>query len=64
MGFHQVASNEVNKVPLEPVYSGKMLYGLYELIKKRDFFPQNSRIMVIHGGGLQGKQRLPVKYPY
>lgn len=46
----------VNKIPLEPVYSGKMLYGLYELTKKRDFFPQNSRIMIIHGGGLQGKR--------
>ncbi len=45
-----------NEIPLEPVYSGKMLYGLYELIKKRDFFPQNYRIMVVHGGGLQGKR--------
>ena len=43
----------INNIPLEPVYVGKMLYGLYQLIKKRDFFPQNCRILVIHGGGLQ-----------
>jgi len=41
-------------IELEPVYSGKMVYGIYELIKKRDFFPQNCSILSIHGGGLQG----------
>lgn len=41
-------------VPLEPVYSAKLLYGIYELSKKRDFFPQNCSILVVHGGGLQG----------
>lgn len=43
-------------IPLEPVYSGKMVMGLFELVKKRDFFPQNSRILLIHGGGLQGRR--------
>lgn len=41
-------------IPLDPVYSGKMLFGLYQLIKKRDFFPQNYSILTIHGGGMQG----------
>ena len=41
-------------IPLEPVYSGKLLYGIYALVEKRDIFPQNSRILAIHGGGLQG----------
>jgi 1-aminocyclopropane-1-carboxylate deaminase len=41
-------------IPLEPVYSGKLLYGIYALAKKRDIFPRNSRILAIHGGGLQG----------
>jgi 1-aminocyclopropane-1-carboxylate deaminase len=41
-------------LPLEPVYSGKILFGLYQLFKKRDFFPQNYSILAIHGGGLQG----------
>lgn len=43
-----------HRVPLEPVYSAKLLFGIYELSKKRDFFPQNCSILVIHGGGLQG----------
>ena len=55
MGFIK-RFEEVNNIPLEPVYSGKMLYGLYELITKRDFFPQNWRIIIIHGGGLQGSR--------
>ncbi|MDT8399989.1 MAG: pyridoxal-phosphate dependent enzyme [Pseudomonadales bacterium] len=42
-------------IPLEPVYSGKVLYGLQDLIK-RDFFPRNSRILFVHGGGLQGRR--------
>lgn len=41
-------------IPLEPVYSGKLLYAVYAAAKKRDIFPQNSRILAVHGGGLQG----------
>lgn len=40
-------------IQLEPVYSGKMFYGLFDLIKM-DYFRQGSRILVLHGGGLQG----------
>jgi 1-aminocyclopropane-1-carboxylate deaminase len=47
---------EQHNIPLEPVYSGKMLFGIYQLIKKRDFFPQNKSILVVHGGGLQGRR--------
>jgi 1-aminocyclopropane-1-carboxylate deaminase len=46
----------LHDIPLEPVYSGKMLFGLYQLIKKRDFFPQNCSILAVHGGGLQGRR--------
>jgi 1-aminocyclopropane-1-carboxylate deaminase/D-cysteine desulfhydrase-like pyridoxal-dependent ACC family enzyme len=38
---------------LDPIYTAKMMYGLYELIKK-DYFPENSVIIAIHSGGLQG----------
>jgi 1-aminocyclopropane-1-carboxylate deaminase/D-cysteine desulfhydrase-like pyridoxal-dependent ACC family enzyme len=38
---------------LEPVYSGKMFYGIYQLLKE-DFFPQKTDILAIHSGGLQG----------
>jgi 1-aminocyclopropane-1-carboxylate deaminase len=40
-------------LPLEPVYTGKMFYGLLDLIRQ-GYFPQGSRIVAIHTGGLQG----------
>lgn len=40
-------------VPLDPVYTGKMLFGLREQIQK-GFFAENSKILAIHTGGLQG----------
>ena len=40
-------------IPLDPIYTGKMMYGIFDLIGK-EFFPPNSKILVIHTGGLQG----------
>ena len=40
-------------IRLEPVYTGKMFYGLFDLIQK-DYFPKGSRIVALHTGGLQG----------
>ena len=40
-------------IPLEPVYTGKMLYGLYDMIES-GYFPLGSRVLAIHSGGLQG----------
>ncbi len=42
-----------HKLQLDPVYTGKMLYGIIDLIKK-DYFPKGSKILAIHTGGLQG----------
>jgi 1-aminocyclopropane-1-carboxylate deaminase len=44
-----------NKIPLEPVYTGKMMYALYDLIAKHYFKP-GQRIIAVHTGGLQGKR--------
>ncbi|MEM1327745.1 MAG: pyridoxal-phosphate dependent enzyme [Bacteroidota bacterium] len=41
------------QIPLEPIYTGKMLYGIFDLIEK-GFFPDGSQIVAIHTGGLQG----------
>jgi 1-aminocyclopropane-1-carboxylate deaminase len=41
--------------PLEPLYTGKMMYALYDLIAKHTFKP-GQRIIAIHTGGLQGKR--------
>ncbi|QED37567.1 1-aminocyclopropane-1-carboxylate deaminase/D-cysteine desulfhydrase [Antarcticibacterium arcticum] len=40
-------------IPLDPVYTGKMFFGIFDLIQS-SAFPQNSRILAIHTGGLQG----------
>ena len=40
-------------IPLDPVYTGKMMYGIFELIKLQKL-KKNSRILAIHTGGLQG----------
>tara|TARA_A100000171_G_scaffold51398_2_gene65588 strand:+ start:68 stop:967 length:900 start_codon:yes stop_codon:yes gene_type:complete len=40
-------------IPLEPIYTGKMFYGLFDLIDK-DFFEKGTTIMALHTGGLQG----------
>jgi 1-aminocyclopropane-1-carboxylate deaminase len=45
----------MTQIPLEPVYTGKMLYALYDLIQKSAFKP-NQRIIAVHTGGLQGKR--------
>jgi 1-aminocyclopropane-1-carboxylate deaminase len=40
-------------IQLEPVYTGKMLFGVYDLIAK-GYFPTGSTIVAVHTGGLQG----------
>ncbi len=44
---------EETGVPLDPVYTGKLLFGICDLAKK-GFFNRGSRIVVVHTGGLQG----------
>lgn len=46
---------EKNGIQLDPIYTGKMMFGIFELIKK-SFFKQNTRILVLHTGGIQGIQ--------
>ena len=40
-------------IVLEPVYTGKMLRKIFEMIED-DYFPANSKILAFHTGGLQG----------
>ncbi|GAA4298925.1 1-aminocyclopropane-1-carboxylate deaminase/D-cysteine desulfhydrase [Aestuariibaculum suncheonense] len=56
------------QVSLDPVYTGKMMFGIHDLIGK-SYFPEGSKILAIHTGGLQGitgmnqvlkKKRLPL----
>ncbi len=41
-----------HNIPIEPIYTGKLFYGLFDLIRK-DFFKRGTRIVAIHTGGLQ-----------
>lgn len=40
-------------IKLDPIYTGKMVFGVMDLINK-NYFPNNSKILMIHTGGLQG----------
>ncbi len=40
-------------IPLDPVYTGKMLRKIFQLIDE-DYFPDGSKILAFHTGGLQG----------
>ncbi len=55
-------------IPLDPVYTGKMVFGVMDRIKQ-NYFPEHSKILLIHTGGLQGiegmnafleKKKLPI----
>jgi 1-aminocyclopropane-1-carboxylate deaminase/D-cysteine desulfhydrase-like pyridoxal-dependent ACC family enzyme len=45
----------INNIPLEPLYNGKMLFGLMDLIKNGRF-KKGHEIIAIHTGGLQGNR--------
>ncbi len=45
-------------IPLEPVYTGKMLFALHELCVK-GYFPEQTKVVAIHTGGLQGNRGFP-----
>ncbi len=46
---------QVHQISLEPVYSGKMFYAVFDLIEK-GYFPPGQNIMLLHTGGLQGNR--------
>lgn len=48
------------KIPLDPIYTGKMFFGVWDLITK-DHFPAGSKILLIHTGGLQGNAGFKAK---
>jgi 1-aminocyclopropane-1-carboxylate deaminase len=42
-----------NRIPLDPIYTGKMVFGVMDLIST-NYFPEHSKILLIHTGGIQG----------
>jgi 1-aminocyclopropane-1-carboxylate deaminase len=49
-----------NQIPLDPIYTGKMVFGVIDLIST-NYFPENSRILLIHTGGIQGISGMNLK---
>jgi len=45
--------NAQHQIPLDPIYTGKMVFGVLDLIQKK-YFPEGAKILLIHTGGLQG----------
>jgi 1-aminocyclopropane-1-carboxylate deaminase/D-cysteine desulfhydrase-like pyridoxal-dependent ACC family enzyme len=43
-----------HRIPLDPIYTGKMMFGLYDLIEQ-GHFKKGETIIAVHTGGLQGK---------
>ena len=41
-----------NQILLDPIYTAKMAFGVMDLINT-NYFPENSKILLIHSGGLQ-----------
>jgi 1-aminocyclopropane-1-carboxylate deaminase len=41
------------QILLDPIYTAKMIYGVRSLMNE-GFFPKNSKILMIHTGGIQG----------
>ena len=46
-----------HQLPSDFVYTGKMMFGVFDLIEK-DFFNKGSKIVCLHTGGLQGNLSL------
>ena len=47
------AFREQHSIALDPVYTGKMMYGIFDQIRK-GYFKKGSKIIAVHTGGLQG----------
>ena len=47
----------LTKIPIEPIYTGKMLFGIYDLASK-GYFKEGNVIIAIHTGGMQGLKGL------
>lgn len=54
---------KTQNIPLDAVYTGKMMMGILDLVKQ-DYFPEGSSIIAIHSGGLQGNKGINERFSY
>lgn len=50
---------ELYDIPLDPVYTGKMMFGIQDMIAKGEI-EKNAKVLAIHTGGLQGIQGMNI----
>jgi 1-aminocyclopropane-1-carboxylate deaminase/D-cysteine desulfhydrase-like pyridoxal-dependent ACC family enzyme len=48
---------EMTRIPLDFVYTAKLFYGALDLVNQK-YFPEQSSILLVHSGGLQGNLSL------
>jgi 1-aminocyclopropane-1-carboxylate deaminase len=48
------------QIPLDPVYTGKMMFGIMNMMETGSI-PRNSKVLAIHTGGLQGNRGMNLK---
>ena len=53
--------NRVQNIPLDVLYTGKMMMGILDLLD-RDYFPEGSSVLAIHSGGLQGNKGMSLRF--
>lgn len=52
---------EEHKIPLDYVYTAKLMYAVFDMMEKR-CFPADSRLLIVHSGGLQGNRGFEERY--
>jgi 1-aminocyclopropane-1-carboxylate deaminase len=60
LSFKEQFENETD-VPLDYVYTSKLFYAVNDLILKGKI-PENSKVLVVHSGGLQGNKGYEQRY--
>lgn len=53
----------VNEIPLDVVYTSKMMYGIRAMLAD-GYFPEGARLLCVHTGGLQGNSSVRDKLVY
>ncbi|MDZ7647883.1 MAG: hypothetical protein U5K54_12250 [Cytophagales bacterium] len=43
-----------HNIPLDPIYTAKMMFGIFNLVKQ-GFFERGSSLLIVHTGGLQDR---------
>lgn len=54
--------SEKTLIPLDPVYTGKMMFAIREMLDK-GCFESTDKVLAIHTGGLQGVRGLAYRFP-